>query len=128
MIHRGVIGSVERMFGILMEQYEGKWPFWLSQRQAMVCPVSEEYEDYALQIRDGIHDAGFYVDVDTSERRIDEKVREARLMEYNYALIVGKRSGEVDVRVRDDEDDDGNCLMSIEEVLNRFRDEAAAFR
>lgn len=50
MIHRAVLGSVERMFAILLEHYKGKWPFWLSPRQAIVCPVSEKSQSYALTV------------------------------------------------------------------------------
>lgn len=50
MIHRAILGSVERMFAILLEHYKGKWPFWLSPRQAVVCPVSEKSQPYALQV------------------------------------------------------------------------------
>lgn len=51
MIHRAILGSVERMFAILLEHYKGKWPFWLSPRQAIVCNVSEKSEDYAKQVK-----------------------------------------------------------------------------
>ncbi|KAL0828189.1 hypothetical protein Bca101_051867 [Brassica carinata] len=51
MIHRAVLGSVERMFAILLEHYKGKWPFWLSPRQAIVCPISKKSEEYALQVK-----------------------------------------------------------------------------
>lgn len=50
MIHRAILGSVERMFAILLEHYKGKWPFWISPRQAIVCPVSEKSQSYALQV------------------------------------------------------------------------------
>lgn len=50
MIHRAILGSVERMLAILLEHYKGKWPFWLSPRQAIVCPVSEKSQSYALQV------------------------------------------------------------------------------
>lgn len=50
MIHRAILGSVERMFAILLEHYKGKWPFWLSPRQAIVCPVSEKSQQYAMQV------------------------------------------------------------------------------
>lgn len=51
MIHRAILGSVERMFAILLEHYKGKWPFWLSPRQAILCPVSEKSQAYALQVQ-----------------------------------------------------------------------------
>ena len=50
MIHRAILGSVERMFAILLEHYKGKWPFWLSPRQAILCPVSEKSQAYALKV------------------------------------------------------------------------------
>lgn len=50
MIHRAILGSVERMFAILLEHYKGKWPFWLSPRQAIVCPVSEKSQPYAEEV------------------------------------------------------------------------------
>jgi len=50
-IHRAILGSVERMFAILLEHYAGKWPLWLSPRQVIVCPVSERHSSYALEVR-----------------------------------------------------------------------------
>ncbi|XP_075476513.1 threonine--tRNA ligase, mitochondrial 1-like [Primulina tabacum] len=128
MIHRAILGSVERMFAILLEHYKGKWPFWLSPRQAIVCPVSDKSQAYALQVHDRIHDAGFYVDVDTSDRTINKKVREAQLAQYNYILVVGEKevgTGQVAVRVRDNNDAN---LKSIEDLVNHFKDEVAAYR
>ncbi|CAJ2647604.1 unnamed protein product [Trifolium pratense] len=103
MIHRAILGSVERMFAILLEHYKGKWPFWLSPRQAILCPVSEKSQAYALQVRDQIHQAGYYVDADTTDRKIQKKVS---------------------VRVRDKAD---HSVMNIENLLKHFKDEVAAF-
>ncbi|KAK3011055.1 hypothetical protein RJ639_012465 [Escallonia herrerae] len=127
MIHRAILGSVERMFAILLEHYKGKWPLWLSPRQAIVCPVSDKSQSYALQVRDQIHEAGYYVDVDTSDRTIQKKVREAQLAQYNYILVVGEveaNNGQVSVRVRDKEE---HSVRSIEDLLRHFKEEVAAF-
>ncbi|KAG5059285.1 hypothetical protein JHK87_000314 [Glycine soja] len=127
MIHRAILGSVERMFAILLEHYKGKWPFWLSPRQAIVCPVSEKSQSYALQVRDQIHQAGYHVDADTTDRKIQKKVREAQLAQYNFILVVGEEeanSGQVSVRVRDLAE---HKVMSIEKLLEHFRDKTAAF-
>ncbi|XP_022932568.1 threonine--tRNA ligase, mitochondrial 1-like [Cucurbita moschata] len=127
MIHRAVLGSVERMFAILLEHYKGKWPFWLSPRQAIVCPVSEKSQSYALKVRDAIHHAGYYVDVDTTDRKIQKKVREAQLAQYNYILVVGEEEAnteQVSVRVRDKGD---HSVMNIENLLKHFKEEVAAF-
>ncbi|KAL3501219.1 hypothetical protein ACH5RR_035668 [Cinchona calisaya] len=127
MIHRAILGSVERMFAILLEHYKGKWPFWLSPRQAIVCPVSEKSQPYALQLREQIHDAGYYVDVDTTDRTIQKKVREAQVAQYNYILVVGEeesKTGQVSVRVRDKAN---HSVKSVEELLSDFKQEVAAF-
>ncbi|XP_038891995.1 threonine--tRNA ligase, mitochondrial 1 [Benincasa hispida] len=127
MIHRAILGSVERMLAILLEHYKGKWPFWLSPRQAIVCPVSEKSQSYALKVRDLIHHAGYFVDVDVTDRKIQKKVREAQLAQYNYILVVGEEeanTGQVSVRVRDKAD---HSVMSTESLLNHFKEEVAAF-
>ncbi|XP_016447338.1 threonine--tRNA ligase, mitochondrial 1 isoform X2 [Nicotiana tabacum] len=128
MIHRAILGSVERMFAILLEHFKGKWPFWLSPRQAMVCPVSYKFQSYALEIRERIHDAGYYVDVDTSDRTIQKKVREAQVAQYNYILVVGEaeaNSGQVSVRVRDQPD---YQVMTVNDLLAHFKDMVASFQ
>ncbi|CAH8388575.1 unnamed protein product [Eruca vesicaria subsp. sativa] len=121
MIHRAVLGSVERMFAILLEHYKGKWPFWLSPRQAIVCPISNKSEAYALQVKKTIHDAGYYVDADITDRKIDKKVREAQLAQYNYILVVGETeavTGQVSVRIRDSA---AHSVKSIEDLLKEFK-------
>ncbi|KAJ6903348.1 hypothetical protein NC651_020752 [Populus alba x Populus x berolinensis] len=86
MIHRAILAYVCYTIGAL----QGKWPFWLSPRQAIVCPVSEKSQSYALKVRDQIHEAGYFVDVDATDRKIQKKVREAQLAQYNYILVVGE--------------------------------------
>ncbi|KAI3873407.1 hypothetical protein MKW98_008059 [Papaver atlanticum] len=128
MIHRAILGSVERMLAILLEHYKGKWPFWLSPRQAIVCPISEKSNAYALKLKDQIHKAGHYVDVDITDRKIDKKIREAQLAQYNYMLVVGEaeaNNNTVSRRVRDKAE---HTVMSVEELLAFFKEEAAAFR
>ncbi|MCL7029143.1 hypothetical protein MKW94_002237 [Papaver nudicaule] len=128
MIHRAILGSVERMLAILLEHYKGKWPFWLSPRQAIVCTISGKSTPYAKELRDQIHKAGYYVDVDETDRKIDKKIREAQLAQYNYMLVVGEAEAKdktVSLRVRDKAE---HIAMSVEELLRFFKEEAAAFR
>ncbi|XP_057717725.1 threonine--tRNA ligase, mitochondrial 1-like [Arachis stenosperma] len=94
MIHMAILGSVERMFTILLEHYKGKWPFWLSPRQAIVCPVSKKSQAYAKKVKDEIYSKGFHVDADLRDRKIGKKVREAQLAQYNYILVVGEQEAE----------------------------------
>jgi len=72
-IHRAILGSVERMIANLTEHFAGKWPFWLSPRQVIVLPVSEKFNDYAIQVQKQIHENNFYVDVELSDKKLQKK-------------------------------------------------------
>ncbi|KAK3200546.1 hypothetical protein Dsin_023961 [Dipteronia sinensis] len=123
MIHGSVLGSFERMIAILLEHYKGKWPFWLSPRQAIVIPVSEKSMSYARQVMDQIDRARYCVDVDLSDRKIQKKVFEAQLAQYNFILVVGEeeaKTGQVSVRQRDKADKD-RLVMTMETLLQHFK-------
>ena len=93
MIHRAILGSVERMIAILTENFAGKWPFWLSPRQAMVVPVGPHVNSYAMEVKSSLHEAGFCADCDTDDgNTMNKKVRNAQIAQYNY--ILGEFSGE----------------------------------
>ena len=73
MVHRAMLGSVERMFAVLCEHYGGKWPLWLSPRQAMLIPVHADWSDYCQEVRNKLHDEMFFVDVDLSKNTFQKK-------------------------------------------------------
>ncbi|XP_077174454.1 threonine--tRNA ligase 1, cytoplasmic-like [Paroedura picta] len=104
-VHRAILGSVERMIAILAENYGGKWPFWLSPRQVMVVPVGPTCEEYAQQICSDFFDAGFMADVDLDQScTLNKKIRHAQLSQYNFIFVVGekeKANHAVNVRTRD---------------------------
>nr|XP_030734260.1 threonine--tRNA ligase 2, cytoplasmic isoform X1 [Globicephala melas]XP_030734261.1 threonine--tRNA ligase 2, cytoplasmic isoform X1 [Globicephala melas] len=104
-IHRAILGSVERMIAILSENYGGKWPFWLSPRQVMVIPVEPTCEKYALQVSTEFFEEGFMADVDLDHScTLNKKIRNAQLDQYNFILVVGekeKTNNAVNVRTRD---------------------------
>ena len=84
-IHRAILGSVERMIAILTENFAGKWPFWLSPRQIMIVPVSDKVYNYSQDVvRKQLHDAGFYVDVDVSADTLNKKIRNAELAQLQF--------------------------------------------
>ncbi|XP_075215792.1 threonine--tRNA ligase isoform X2 [Lycorma delicatula] len=121
MIHRAILGSVERMIAILTESYAGKWPFWLSPRQCMIVPVGPMFDDYAVLVKQQIFDAGFVCDVDIDAGdTMNKKIRNAQLAQYNFILVVGEReksSNTVNVRTRD------NIVhgeMTIEKLIEKF--------
>jgi threonyl-tRNA synthetase len=121
MVHRAMLGSVERMTAVLTEHYGGKWPFWLSPRQCTIIPVDPKYADYAYDVQQQIHDAGYYVDVDDTSRTLNKKVREAQVQQYNFILVVGAEEASskgVNVRTRENEVQ-GN--IAVIELIEKFR-------
>ncbi|CDS08721.1 hypothetical protein LRAMOSA10082 [Lichtheimia ramosa] len=129
-VHRAILGSVERMLAILIEHTGGKWPFWLSPRQGIVIPVATQFADYAskvaksLSLGEGqaVHaQQQYYVDVDTSPRdRLNKMIRQAQQQRYNFIFVVGQKemdAGTVNVRTRD-----GKILgtMPIDQVRSMF--------
>uniref|UniRef100_A0A8K9V3L2 threonine--tRNA ligase n=1 Tax=Oncorhynchus mykiss TaxID=8022 RepID=A0A8K9V3L2_ONCMY len=87
-IHRAILGSVERMIAILTENYGGKWPLWLSPRQVMVVPVGPTLDDYAQKIRDDFHRGGLMTDIDCDAScTLNKKIRNAQLAQYNFILV-----------------------------------------
>jgi len=104
MVHRAMLGSVERMFAVLCEHYGGKWPFWLSPRQVMIIPVHKDWNDYCQEVRDKLHNEGFYADVDLTKAKFPKKVRTAQIDQYNFQLVVGAeevKNGTVNIRTRE---------------------------
>ncbi len=90
MLHRAIIGSVERFMAIIIEHFGGKWPFWLSPRQILVIPVTPVVNDYAEEVRQLFWDHNMYADVDTSGNTMPKKIRTGQLQQYNF--IFGKIS------------------------------------
>ena len=107
MIHRAGFGSFERFIGMLIEQYEGKFPTWLAPCQVKVLPVSEKTRDYAEQVAQSLRDAGIRVKLDDRDEKIGYKIREARSIDrVPYMLILGekeKEAGNISVRDRTNE-------------------------
>ncbi|KAI8332103.1 threonyl-tRNA synthetase [Chlamydoabsidia padenii] len=122
-IHRAILGSIERMLAILIEHTNGKWPFWLSPRQAVILPVATPFADYATEVAHDLAGADFYVDAETSSRdRLNKMIRQAQQQRYNFIGVVGQKEmemGTVNVRTRS-----GEILgsMTIDELRAMFTD------
>jgi threonyl-tRNA synthetase len=126
MIHRAMLGSVERMFAVLCEHYGGKWPLWLSPRQVMLVPVHQEFFSYCEGVREKLHAEGFYADVDLSKNTFQKKVRNAQVAQYNYQFVVGKaevESGSVNIRTRENIVEGEMKIDEMISMLKRLRDE-----
>ncbi|XP_036953008.1 threonine--tRNA ligase 1, cytoplasmic [Acanthopagrus latus] len=121
-IHRAILGSVERMIAILTENYGGKWPLWLSPRQVMVVPVGPTCEEYAQKVQKEFHISGFMTDVDLDPGcTLNKKIRNAQLAQYNFILVVGekeKTSNTVNVRTRDNK---VHGERTVEECIERLK-------
>ncbi|XP_062453713.1 threonine--tRNA ligase, mitochondrial isoform X2 [Rhea pennata] len=123
LIHRAVLGSVERMLAILAESYGGKWPLWLSPMQAMVIPLGPEAEGYARRVLGALRSEGFAADLDADAgATLSRKIRRAQLAQYNFQLVVGaaeQARGTVSVRTRENR---RLGERELPEVLRRLRE------
>ena len=91
MLHRALFGSLERFIGILIEHYSGKLPFWISPLQAMVIPVSNEFDKYAKEVNDKVNHVGITSDVDLKNHNLNYKIREHSMSKIPILLICGKK-------------------------------------
>jgi len=106
MIHRALLGSLERFFGVLIEHYAGAFPVWLAPVQAVVIPIADRHLDYALQVRDELRGKGIRATVDSRAERMNLKIRDAQVQKVPYMLVVGDKeanSNSVAVRLRSGE-------------------------
>ncbi len=94
MIHRALMGSLERFFGTLIEHYGGNFPVWLAPVQVKVLPITDQNIDYARQIFDNLFSRGYRVEIDTRSEKIGYKIREAEKQKVPFMLIIGKEEQE----------------------------------
>lgn len=127
MLHRALLGSVERFMGILIEHFAGKFPLWLSPVQVEVIPVSDKFKDYAQNLADKLHAEGLRVHLDGRTEKVGYKIREAQVKKINYMLVIGEKeetSGKLSVRKRSGEEvqdvDVDEFIASLkEEIKNK---------
>uniref|UniRef100_A0A4W4HR27 threonine--tRNA ligase n=1 Tax=Electrophorus electricus TaxID=8005 RepID=A0A4W4HR27_ELEEL len=126
MVHRAVLGSLERMIAILAENFSGKWPLWLSPAQVMVLPVGTDIERYGRDVVHRLKEAGFMADIDDDHgATLNRKIRSAQLAQYNFIFVVGEReqsSGTVNVRTRGGKQLGQRSLEDAMTSLTQLRD------
>ena len=126
MIHRVVLGSIERFIGVITEHFAGKFPLWLSPVQAVILPISERHHEYAQSLKAQLEAAGLRVECDTRNEKIGYKIREAQLQQTPYMLVVGDKEAEsstISPRHRKDGD---LGAMSVEEFIAKTQAEIAS--
>jgi threonyl-tRNA synthetase len=126
MIHRVVLGSIERFIGVITEHYAGAFPLWLSPVQVKVMPITDRTADYAKKIAALLEEKGLRVETDLRNEKIGYKIREAQMQKIPYMLVVGDKEAEaenVSVRTRAGGDEGTMALDAfIEKVLEEIRD------
>ena len=126
MLHRVVLGSIERFIGVITEHFAGKFPLWLSPVQAVILPIAERHHAYAQQLRQQLEAAGLRVECDTRSEKIGYKIREAQLQKTPYMLVVGDKEqedGTVSVRHRKDGD---LGSMALQAFIHKAQAEVAS--
>ena len=123
MIHRVVLGSVERFIGVITEHFAGAFPLWLSPVQVSVIPISNAFNDYAQEVRDSLDAAGIRVEVDLRNETMKLKIREAQLQKTPYMLVVGEREQNENAASVRNRKGENLGAMSVDEVIAKLRRE-----
>ena len=126
MLHRALLGSVERFIGVLTEHFAGRFPLWINPRQVTIIPVADRFADKAYELADKIKEAGFRVNVDARSEGVGYKIRAAQMMRANYMLVVGEKeieSGLLTVRNRDGEETKDVKVEDFISQISKERDE-----
>jgi threonyl-tRNA synthetase len=129
MVHRALLGSIERFFGILIEHYAGAFPAWLAPVQASVLPLSEKFEGYAKQVMEKLKAAGIRAHLDDRNEKLQAKIRDAQMQKIPYMLVVGGReaeAGTVGVRHRTKGDQGARPLDEFIAALRKEVDDRAS--
>ncbi len=120
MLHRALFGSLERFIGILIENYAGKLPFWISPLQAMVIPISDEFDDYGKKVYEKVTEVGINCEIDLKEHNLNYKIREHLMSKIPILLICGKKevdSNSITIRTSDS---DKQQTMELSTFLKKF--------
>ena len=121
MIHRALLGSIERFVGILVEHYAGAFPGWLAPVQATVVPVADRHNEYAASVGERLERAGIRVEVDTADETVGEKIRKAITHKHPAVLVVGDadlEAGSVGLRLREDDAEERG--VPLDEAVERL--------
>ena len=126
MIHRALFGSIERFFGVLTEHYSGAFPPWLAPVQVTAIPVAEAFADYLAGVVKEFKSAGIRIDLDSSDDRMQKKIRNAQMQKVPYMLIAGEedqKAGRVSIRYRNGEQKNSIAVAdAIAEIQSAIRD------
>ena len=126
MVHRAILGSMERFLGVLIEHYAGAFPLWLAPVQAVIIPIADRHQEYAESVKAALAERNLRVEVDGRGERMNLKIRNAQMQKIPYMLVVGDKEAEADsvsVRLRDETN---LGAMPVAELLERMLGELGA--
>jgi threonyl-tRNA synthetase len=122
MIHRALLGSIERFFGVLIEHYAGAFPPWLSPEQIKIIPVGETFFDYAKELERRLRKEGLRVSADLGDDRMNAKIRNAQQQKIPYMVIIGDREAQndqVSVRLRTGKQENGLSTQAFIDMVKQ---------
>ena len=120
MLHRALFGSLERFIGILIENYSGKLPFWITPLQAVVIPISNDFDDYAKNVYQQLKRAGISSEVDLKNHNLNYKIRDHSLTKVHLLLICGKKEVDTNTVTIRRLDSDKQENMELKEFLKKY--------
>jgi threonyl-tRNA synthetase len=123
MLHRALLGSIERFLGVLIEHYAGAFPLWLAPVQVVVIPIAERHHDYGRKVMSLLTEANIRTEIDDRNEKMGYKIRAAQTKKIPYMLVVGDKeaqSGEVSVRNRFQGDEGAQSLESFLKKIEGF--------
>jgi threonyl-tRNA synthetase len=128
MVHRALLGSLERFFGVLIEHYAGAFPLWLAPEQVRVLPLTDRQHEHACDLRDRLRQAGYRSSADLRSETVNAKIRDAQLQKVPYMLVLGPKeqeAGTLSVRSRAG---GREGEMSVADFLERLKEETGSMR
>ena len=125
MLHRAILGSFERFIGVLIEQFSGRLPLWLSPVQIVVATITSDADDYAMEVAAACRETGLRVETDVRNEKINYKIREHSLAKAPVIVVVGKREAEKRAVALRRLGGKKQEILALEDALNRLAQEAA---
>ena len=127
MLHRAILGSIDRFIAYILEETKGALPTWLAPVQIKILPISDKHKEYSEKLKDRFDELNLRVELDEREEKIGYKIREAQLQKIPYMLIIGDKEVEANaVGVRSRKDGDIGA-MSVEDFINKIEEEIKTF-
>ncbi|MDP2328117.1 MAG: threonine--tRNA ligase [Dehalococcoidia bacterium] len=123
MLHRAILGSLERFLGVYIEHTAGHFPLWLAPVQAVIVPIADRHVEYANSVRSQMRERGLRVEVDESNERMGAKIRKAQLQRVPYMLVIGDREQEAGAAAIRDRTGDDLGAMPVFQIIDRMVDE-----